>query len=1007
MEENKKQLFLSQACLFLKVHSEVEAYEKFIEWISLYYGPLESYSTNELDEIFPKPVSFTSLNEVEINESGDVNTNTEYTDEVPSLSDLNEFGWLNDIELRKKIRSDPFYKNIVLKSIGDMPIDVKNEIELNATHILGRCNNPENWGDNIQGLVYGMVQSGKTASMMTLMGLAKSAGYRLFIVLSGDKESLRTQTQKRINESFDLKNTSGYSNDSTNNVRSITTLISDYSLAARGHNNFHDLWDIREKNECIIICVKKQKDNLKKLLEHLKEIENTCENGGINGHDFSTDFKTMILDDEADYASQDTSSGGSGTIIHNYLSDIRKTLKQNCYVAYTATPQACIGANPEKIIGYPKDFIWLLEPHRLINGETSTYLGLEEFFEKFPNQLITPLSDNAWPHIEKEDGVKLGIYIPRLNTIEIDKVKLSEKELEHLDHLISNKSDRDEFCEGFKIAMTDFLIGTSVRWHRHYLKCQRENYFENSLPTLEEIEEIEVPNTGLTSKGYKPFPYHAMMFNLAYVNDTQIQIINLIDILWREIKSEFKQIQSCKWQNEDNIFLTTFQKQLEKSKRFEMNIPTSLSLEPFIENAIKIAEKLIPGMDNKYVYLLSSHVDEGTILRYDSNNKIDRPKKAAIIVGGYILGRGLTIENLSTTIFVRSQVMSLGDTNLQMCRWFGHKRNHIDLQSVYMQDHTFELFQNISEADRQLRQQFKFHIYHNIPNNCLLLQLHNSPLFRSTSPSKMRNSSKHSSSYSGITVDLLQHIKHKDFLKNSTLLDRYILRLNNSHQGNFEHGRAIVYRDVPVDDFITFFKNLNVSDDALNISPKTYLKYLQNWRRDFPRDFPEFNVAIFDADSNGEYRERARKINGVIEEFNSREECIKSATTALKPFRGGKSSELSQQKYCGDFLIDFPEDFHQRHYNIKNLRRPKHAPILFIFYKLKPNYVGKCKKPIGKVNFEPGDKLYIETKDNQPVITFSISTPLGGPVHDSFVNSKVKKMINNIECEKHYKLENE
>jgi 4-hydroxy-3-methylbut-2-enyl diphosphate reductase len=32
---------------------------------------------------------------------------------------------------------------------------------------------------------------------------------------------------------------------------------------------------------------------------------------------------------------------------------------------------------------------------------------------------------------------------------------------------------------------------------------------------------------------------------------------------------------------------------------------------------------------------LSSHVDEGTILRYDSNNKNDRPKKAAIIVGGY------------------------------------------------------------------------------------------------------------------------------------------------------------------------------------------------------------------------------------------------------------------------------------------------------------------------------------------------------------------------------------
>jgi hypothetical protein len=1006
MEELKRKLFQREVSNLLLIYSEEKAYELFIEFINEFHGSINDYDSKELDEIFPKPHSFTSLNKNEINEFGDTNTNTEYTDEVPSLVELNEFGWLNDIELRKSIRNDAFYKNKVLKSIGDMPIDVKNEIELNATHILGRCNNPENWGENIQGLVYGMVQSGKTASMMTLMGLAKSAGYRLFIVLSSDKDSLRTQTQKRINESFDL-NTGGYSKDSNNKVRSITTLISDYSLAARGHNNFHDFWNLRDKKECLIICIKKQKDNLKLLLRHLKEIENTCESGGIYDHNFSTDFKTMILDDEADFASQDTSSTGNGTTIHNYLNEIRKILKQNTYVAYTATPQACIGANPEKLIGYPKDFIWLLEPHRKSNGETSTYLGLEEFFEKFPNQLITLLSDDSWPHVEKEDGVRLGIYSPRFNTIDIDNKKLSDIELDHLDHLINNKSDRDEFCEGFKIAMTDFLIGCSIRWYRHYLKCQSENFFTNTLPTIEEIEEIEIPNTPFTSKGYKPFPYHAMMFNLAYVNVNQIQIINLIEILWGEIKSEFKEIKSSQWQNESNIFLTTFQKQLEKSKRFEMNIPTSISLEPFIENAIKIAGKLIHGMDNKYVYLLNSLVDEGTILRYDSNNKTDRPKKAAIVVGGNILGRGLTIENLSTTIFVRSQVMSLGDTNLQMCRWFGHKKNHIDLQGVYMQDHTFELFQNISEADRQLRHQFKFHIYHRIPNKCLLLQLHNSPLFKSTSPSKMRDSSKHSSSYSGITVDLLQHIKHKDFLKNSIFLDQYLLKLNNSHHGNFEHGRAIVYRDVPVDDFINFFNNLNVTDDALNISPKTYLKYLQNWRRDFPRDFPQFNVAIFDVDSNGEYRERARKINGVIEEFNTREECIKSATTALKSFRGGKSSELSQQKYCGDFLIDFPEEFHHRQYHVKNLRRPKHSPILFIFYKLKANYVGKCKRPIGKVYFEEGDKLYIETKDNQPVITFSISTPLGGPVNVSVVNNKVKKMINNSECEKYYRLENE
>ena len=41
---------------------------------------------------------------------------------------------------------------------------------------------------NRQGLAFGQVQSGKTANMITLIGLAKIAGYRLFIILAGDKK---------------------------------------------------------------------------------------------------------------------------------------------------------------------------------------------------------------------------------------------------------------------------------------------------------------------------------------------------------------------------------------------------------------------------------------------------------------------------------------------------------------------------------------------------------------------------------------------------------------------------------------------------------------------------------------------------------------------------------------------------------------------------------------------------------------------------------------------------
>ena len=41
----------------------------------------------------------------------------------------------------------------------------------------------DTYWNNKQGLVYGMVQSGKTASMISLIGLAHTAGYKLFIIL--------------------------------------------------------------------------------------------------------------------------------------------------------------------------------------------------------------------------------------------------------------------------------------------------------------------------------------------------------------------------------------------------------------------------------------------------------------------------------------------------------------------------------------------------------------------------------------------------------------------------------------------------------------------------------------------------------------------------------------------------------------------------------------------------------------------------------------------------------
>ena len=162
----------------------------------------------------------------------------------------------------------------------------------------------------------------------------------------------------------------------------------------------------------------------------------------------------------------------------------------------------------------------------------------------------------------------------------------------------------------------------------------------------------------------------------------------------------------------------------------------------FMKIAIEIAEKPIkqdiapynnyPG--SPYTYLINSG-DNGMRLYYDEDDPWQiKTKRAAIIVGGQILSRGLTIEGLCVSFFGRTARMPMGDTVLQMGRWFGHKKSYIDLISIYIQDGLRVLFRDIADADKHLRVQIKDAIFRNLSPDEILLELRNSRQFRATSP---------------------------------------------------------------------------------------------------------------------------------------------------------------------------------------------------------------------------------------------------------------------------------
>lgn len=88
-----------------------------------------------------------------------------------------------------------------------------------------------------------------------------------------------------------------------------------------------------------------------------------------------------------------------------------------------------------------------------------------------------------------------------------------------------------------------------------------------------------------------------------------------------------------------------------------------------------------------------------------ANSPVDFGRQLNFVVGGNILGRGLTIDNLLVTYYLRRAKVSQMDTVLQHARMFGYRRPLMPYTRVFLPDSLGARFHFIHIAERNLRQQ--------------------------------------------------------------------------------------------------------------------------------------------------------------------------------------------------------------------------------------------------------------------------------------------------------------
>jgi hypothetical protein len=218
-----------------------------------------------------------------------------------------------------------------------------------------------------RGLVMGDVQSGKTSNYTGLICKAADAGYRLVILLTGTLESLRRQTQERLDAGFVGLDSSGVVNRNkqrreigvglVNGARAagvFTSTLVDFRAATVNQLGFR----LDAFNEPVLLVVKKNKRILENLTEWLLDF-----NAGQGGH---IDLPLLMIDDEADNASVNTNPA-KATAINAGIRRLLKVFPKSSYVGFTATPFANVFINPDSsddMVGddlFPRDFIYALE----------------------------------------------------------------------------------------------------------------------------------------------------------------------------------------------------------------------------------------------------------------------------------------------------------------------------------------------------------------------------------------------------------------------------------------------------------------------------------------------------------------------------------------------------------------------------------------------------------------------------------------------------------------------
>jgi hypothetical protein len=217
---------------------------------------------------------------------------------------------------------------------------------------------------------------------------------------------------------------------------------------------------------------------------------------------------------------------------------------------------------------------------------------------------------------------------------------------------------------------------------------------------------------------------------------------------------------------------------------------------------------------------------------YRSTDRLDYESGpvTAIAVGGNTLSRGLTLEGLVSSLFVRA--VSAYDTLLQMGRWFGYRSHYADLPRIWMTEELAEWFRHLATVEAEMRQDISR--YMNNPSETptsFAVRLRSHPKMSITNKAKMKAAVLAHAKYGGQLVESrffnVGPTGH-DWLAGNAAAARSLVAVA-VRDGNVEEPprkETALFTQVPYGDVVAFLRSYSFHSDSSDGDRKRLIAYI-------------------------------------------------------------------------------------------------------------------------------------------------------------------------------------